>query len=422
MSHTYFTIQLQVHRSVQILRDKQELADAQKELAKLQLVQKESSASSHSQNEERAATPASDPKKSENMSDVHNQQLALALPHQVAPQPALLSRPVEQQQPVAAPTQSPPQNITQPPTYYLSSSQIPNATGQTQHPQSQYLPSDPQYRTQQLQDIPRVTQQPAQTQVNQAPPVASFPQYQQQWPQQMPQQMTQQMPQQMPQQVQMPQQTSMQPQIRPPTTSVYPPYPATGQPTNASPPETLPSSMPMQMPFSGISQPGASRADTLPPYGYGVAGRPVPQQPPPQHMKGTFGAQPGDAYAAAGPHPGLHPGNAYLLYDNEGGRPHHPQQPPRFAQSGYPPGGVSSSQNPQPTVGNLMVRGSGQPQARNHLYNEWIEKLMNMGYRGDHVVSVIQRMEDSGQPIDFNSLLDRLNTNPSGDPQRGWSG
>ena len=186
----------------------------------------------------------------------------------------------------------------------------------------------------------------------------------------------------------------------------------------------------MQMPFPGISQPGTGRGDTLP-YGYGAAaaGRPVPQQPPPQHIKGTFGAQPGDGYAAAGPHPTLHPGNAYMMYDNnEAGRAHHPQQPPHFPQGGgggggggggYPPGGVS-----QPTVGtnNLMVRNSGQPQPRNHPYNEWIEKLMNMGYRGDHVVGVIQRMEESGQPIDFNSLLDRLNANSSGGPQRGWSG
>lgn len=203
-------------------------------------------------------------------------------------------------------------------------------------------------------------------------------------------------------------------------TTVYPPYSAPAQPTNASPPETLPSSMPMQMSFSGISQPGASRADTLP-YGYGAAGRPVPQQPPPQHIKGTFGTQPGDAYAASGPHPALHPGNAYMMYDNEA-RAHHPPQPPHFPQGVYPPVSVSS-QNPQPTVGsNLMVRNSGQPPPRNHPYNEWIEKLMNMGYRGDHVVNVIQRMEESGQPIDFNSLLDRLNANPSGGSQRGWSG
>ena len=68
----------------------------------------------------------------------------------------------------------------------------------------------------------------------------------------------------------------------------------------------------MQIPFSGISQPRASRVDTLP-YGYGAAGRLVPQQPPPQHIKGTFGTQPGDAYATVGPHPTLHPGNAYII-------------------------------------------------------------------------------------------------------------
>ncbi|KAI8006367.1 hypothetical protein LOK49_LG07G02222 [Camellia lanceoleosa] len=72
----------EVHRSVQILRDKQELAETQKELAKLQLAQKESSSASHSQqNEERTAPPASDPKKTENTSDMHGQQLAPALPH-----------------------------------------------------------------------------------------------------------------------------------------------------------------------------------------------------------------------------------------------------------------------------------------------------------------------------------------------------
>ncbi|KAI9078136.1 hypothetical protein K1719_039904 [Acacia pycnantha] len=56
----------EVHRSVQILRDKQELADTQKELAKLQLVQKESSSSSHAQsNEERSSPSATEPKKTD---------------------------------------------------------------------------------------------------------------------------------------------------------------------------------------------------------------------------------------------------------------------------------------------------------------------------------------------------------------------
>ena len=412
---------LQVHRSVQILRDKQELAETQKELAKLQLAHKESSSSSHSQSsEEKTSATAADPKKTDNTSDAHN-QLALALPHQVAPQ----------QQPVAPPPQAPPQNLTQQQSYYLPPAQLPNPpaqTHQTQHTHSQYPTSDSQYRTPQLQDISRVAPQPTQSQVNQTPPVQQFPQYQQQWPQQLPQQPQQpsmQLPQQ-PQQPSMqlpqqPQQPSMQPQIRPPSTTVYSSYPPS-QPTNPSPPEMLPSSMPMQVPFPGMPQPVSSRVDAMP-YGYSGAGRTVPQQQqPPQQIKGTFGPQPGDGYAAAGTQPALPPGSAYMMYDSEG-RSHHPPQPPHYTQGGYPPTTVSH-QNPQPTTGpNLMVRNPSHSQFfRNHPYSELIEKLVSMGFRGDHVASVIQRMEESGQPVDFNSVLDRLNVHSSGGSQRGWSG
>ncbi|KAK4254106.1 hypothetical protein QN277_009533 [Acacia crassicarpa] len=56
----------EVHKSVQILREKQELADTQKELAKLQLVQKESSSSSHARsNEERSSPSVTKPKKTD---------------------------------------------------------------------------------------------------------------------------------------------------------------------------------------------------------------------------------------------------------------------------------------------------------------------------------------------------------------------
>ncbi|KAL7185538.1 hypothetical protein ACSBR2_027476 [Camellia fascicularis] len=43
----------------------------------------------------------------------------------------------------------------------------------------------------------------------------------------------------------------------------------------------------------------------------------------------------------------------------------------------------------------------------NHPYNELIDKLVSMGYRADHVANVIQRLEESGQPVDFNTILDR---------------
>lgn len=168
--------------------------------------------------------------------------------------------------------------------------------------------------------------------------------------------------------------------------------------------------------------------DTMP-YGYGGPGRTVQQQqqqqqppaPPPQQLKSSFGVQPGEGYAASGPHPSLSAGNAYMMYEGEPGRAHHPPQPPHFQQGGYPPASLplQGSQS-NPNNANLMVR---PPQfMRNHPYNELIEKLVNMGYRGDHVTSVIQRIEESGQPVDFNTVLDRLNGHSSGGSQRGWSG
>ncbi|KAF7805932.1 formin-like protein 7 isoform X1 [Senna tora] len=378
----------EVHRSVQILRDKQELAETQKELAKLQLAQKEPSSSSHSQsNEERSSPAATDPKKTENASDTHNQQLALALPHQVTPQ----------QQPVTLPTQAQAPSVTQAtqqPPYYMPPTPLPTPAPATQLPQNQYLPSDPQYRTPQLP-----------SQVAQTPSVQQYPQYQQP-PPPPPQQQQQQ---QWPQQVQPPQPPpSMQPQIRPSST-VYPSYPPS-QATNQSPPETLPNSMPMQMPYSGIPTPAPNRADTIPYGGYSGGGRTVPQQPPPQQMKGSFPAQPGDTYGTTGNHPSLPPASGYMMYDGEGGRTHHQPQPPHFTQAGYPP---TSASLQNPAGHNLMVRNPD---------NDLIEKLVSMGFRGDHVASVIQRMEESGQPIDFNSVLDRLNVHSSVGPQRGWSG
>ncbi|CAN0896837.1 hypothetical protein LINGRAHAP2_LOCUS18735 [Linum grandiflorum] len=338
----------EVHRSVQILRDKQELAETQKELAKLQLVHKDSSSSTHSQsNEEKSAEPKNND--SNNNSEGHNQQLALALPQQVIPQ--------QQQISVPPPSHTPPQNIAQPQpqpqpqSYYLPPSQ-------SQAPPNHYMPPG---------------------QATQAPPLSSqqYPQYQQQWAQQV--------------QLQQTQQPNMQSQVRPASNQVYPPYPAPGQPAGPGPQETLSSSMPMPASYSPVPQPS---------YGYGSA-RPVPQQQlPPQHP-------------------------AYMVYEGEGGRAHHPTQTPHFAQGGYSPSNVThpSSQPAPAPAPNMMPRNAAQSQfVRSHPYNELVEKLVNMGFRGDHVMSVIQRMEESGQPVDFNAVLDRLNVHSSGSPQRGWSG
>ncbi|KAI7730647.1 hypothetical protein M8C21_017428 [Ambrosia artemisiifolia] len=327
----------EVHRSVQVLRDKQELADTQKELAKLQHAQKESSSSHNSQQNEGSSTP--DLKKTSGSPDSHGQQLAIV----PATQP-----------------QRHPEPLSQPQAYYIPPAPLSNIPGSTQVNPAQYLQSQ----------MPQPQPQPQQS----PPQIHPLPQYQQQWA----------------------------PQVQPqPQPSMHPGYPPTQPPANPSPHEPLPNSMPMQMPYS--SQPMT--------YSYGGPVRtgqpqPPPQQPPqqmpqqpPQHAKAAFGAPPGDMYTASGQP------NAYMMYDNESGRVQHPSQAGHF----YPPNQQSGG------GGGGMMSHPRQQVMRNHPYTELVDKLVSMGYRGDHVMSVIQRLDESGQTIDFNAVLDRLN-------QRGWSG
>lgn len=383
----------EVHRSVQILRDKQELAETQKELAKIQLAQESNSSVHSQQSEERASPPLSDPRKIDSTSDMHGQQLALALPNQMSSQPSVPTRHVEQRRPnISQQPTMPPQGVMLSQGYYLHPVQLSNMPSLMQQTQGQYQPSDSLYRT---------PPQPTQPQVNQTPQNHSLSQYQQQWSQQPSQQ------------GQLEQQTSLQPHIRPSSPATYSPY-ISGQAGNPSTLETLPNSMPMKMSYSGMSQPISSHAESLS-YGYVGVSRPVQQQQQQQHqhLKTAFGAHPGDGYVTSGPHPTQSPGNAYMMYNTESGTPLQLPQS-HIQQSSY-------QQNQQPpNATNLMVR---PPQImRNHPYNELFEKLVSMGFRGDQVASVIQRMEESGQLVDFNSVLDRLNAQSSAGSQRPWSG
>ncbi|CAO2814454.1 unnamed protein product [Amaranthus hypochondriacus] len=387
----------EVHRSVQILRDKQELAETQKELAKLQLAQKESSSLDQ---DERTKVSTPESKKNDDLSDAPNTQLALALPSQIAQQPS--HTPVQQQS--GAPPQPSSQTHSQPQPYFLHSNQLPNPQGQS-HP---YHPADNQYRVPPLQ-----APQPSQNQVNQTPQTQQFPQYQQ-WPQlpptvQAPGQPSQQQP------IQPSQQPPMQPQnqIRAPSpqSSIYPSYmPST---------EGISGSMPLQMSFSGMPQAGVGRQEGMP-YGYGGPNRPAQPHPSP-HVKSGFPSQPGDGYVTDGSHPPISSAGNYMLYDGDGGRSHQPPQPAHYSQGVYANANPSVPNLPPPSNSNLMIRNpSPQQYVRNHPYHELIDKLVSMGYRGDHVVSVIQRLEESGQAVDFNAVLDRLNGHSSGSSQRSW--
>ncbi|XP_045800714.1 mediator of RNA polymerase II transcription subunit 15-like [Trifolium pratense] len=363
----------EVHRSLQILRDKQELVETQKELAVLQLARKGSHSSIHSQsNEEKFSSPASiEQKRTDNASrtspDPHNQQLALALSHQVA----------YQQPPIPPSSRASSPNVTQTtqqPPYYMLPAPSPNPPVTSQLPQNQYFPTDPQYR---------YHHPPTSSQVTQSLTAQQFSQYQQQ-PQQ-------QWPQQLPQQVQPLQPPSMNSQMRPPSVNAYAPY-LTSQASSPLPTDTLPNSMPIQKPYSGI----------------------------PTQIKGHYPSQPGNPYGTSGVHNTPPPASAYVMHESEGGRVNYPPQPSQSAQGVYPPQSASVQ---NPALQNLPVRNPSQPQlVRSHPYNELIENLVSMGVRGDLVVSIIQRLEETGQPVNFNSVLDRLNVHSSLGPQRGWSG
>lgn len=382
----------EVHRSIQILRDKQELADTQKELAKLQLVHKESSSGSHSQHKEEVVTPsASEFQKHDSPPEVQKQQLALALPHQVNPSSSPPPRPIEQH----PSTQS--VHVQSQPNYYPQQSQLPTPPMPSQHPQDRYLSADSQYQRSQLQ-VSQQAPPPQQSLASQAQPVLGYSTYQQQWSQQYPQ----------PLQQQQPQQTSSQTQIAS-QTPAYPPYPP-NQTVN-SPPETIPGSMSMQVSLSGGARPEGGVN-----YGYGGANTSRQQallQRPQQLQTNQFSYGPplGDST-----YPGSlatqAPRQGYMVYDGEGGRTSLPV-PAHFSQGVYPPPHASSLPVRHPSPSQMM---------RSNPYNELAEKAIAMGYGRDFVASVIHSMEESGQPMDFNTLLDRLNMHSSGGSQRPWSG
>ncbi|KAL5730376.1 hypothetical protein ACHQM5_003202 [Ranunculus cassubicifolius] len=335
----------EVHRSIQILRDKQELADTQKELAKLQLVHKEE-----------VVTPSttSDLKKLDNPPEVQKQQLALALPHQVSPPTSL------------PPPMSHPPQISSQPTYYPQQTPVPTSMP-TQLPQDRYMQADPQYQRSQLQ-ISQPPAPPSQPQ-QQSQPMPSYPSYQQQWSQQYPQQ-----PPLQPQQQQPAPQTQISQQAPPPPS--YSPYPPPNQAANPPPPEAV------NYGYGG----GANRASLPQP--------PPPLQQRPQPPQSSYGAPLGDSTYP--------PRQGYMVYEGEGGR-----VPSHFPQGAY---------------ANPVRHQSPSQMMRNTPYNELAEKAVSMGYGRDFVLSVIHSMEESGQPMDFNTLLDRLNMHSSGGSQRAWSG
>ncbi|XP_064960015.1 uncharacterized protein LOC135610028 isoform X1 [Musa acuminata AAA Group] len=373
----------EVHRSVQIMRDKQELAETHKELAKLQMVQKESV----EKKEEVVARSVSEPKKLDDKPDVANQQLALALPRPATSPPILPDGTSQSIQPYK---ELPMQH--QPPiSYNIQLDQIIMSQAARYYHHHQTLPhSQPVQARPQLQDGPvqAPPRQPLIANQNRPP---SFSQYQQQLPSQPAQHLAQ--------QVAQPQQPASQ------TQPSYPPYPP--QPVPATFPD---SSVPTQVPQPNVT---AIRPEVLP-FGDGRTGS-LGSQPHLHNMQqpmlspvsqSSFGSQ-------------LSKGS-YM-----GGSTTHPPPPYNLqgynAASSYPPNNnLPVARNQQIPPSNSAALPYDSRLTRNHSYGEMIEKAVGMGYDRNQIIGAVQRMVESGQPMDFHSLLDRLNGQAAAAPARAW--
>ncbi|XP_074569005.1 uncharacterized protein LOC141825526 [Curcuma longa] len=366
----------EVHRSVQILRHKQELAETQKELAKLQLAQKDSA--------DAIIQAVSEPNSIKEKPDSANQQLVLAVPRQIAPTviPAGTSQQVLPYKELPLPQQAPvPPNIQQDHTimnqvgnYYLQQPTLPrDQHSQSARPELHYIHSRPQLQDRPIQAMPQ-----QQLSVNRN---------QHQLPPQHNQQLLQ--------------QPASQAQIRSQPPPVYAPYQSPSP--VASGPETFLSRMPMQGPNPTITQAVGIRPEASP-YHYGgtnmsVLPPPMQNNTQPPVSQGSFPPQPGSG--------------GYMST----------ALPPPYSMQGYnaaysyPSSNLPAARNQQ--MPPLPHHYDSQP-IRNHPYREMIEKAVSMGFDRNQVTNVVQRMGESGQPVDFNSLLNILNGHAGGPSTSAW--
>lgn len=365
---------LKVSRSVQILRDKQELAENQKEL---------SSPNALRHNAARSDSPSTDYQKNDDTFELQNQHLAIVLHNQVPPQQqSSPTRPVELRQPIVPSSQAAPQHTAQHQQYYLTPAPY---HVQIQPSQSQYLTSGTLYHTpQSLQpdmNCVQFQQVPAQAQVH------HFIQHPQQ---------TQQ-PQQMISAQVSAQQLPLPAPSRPQSASGYPPH-GPNQSFFRVAQEAAPTTIPMNSSFPSTPQQVLTCAN-------GYSGGPMQLQPPSQHINENSVA----AYGSVGPHQSLCPANTttYLMYSNEDGK----------SQSHFPQGTHLPTAQPRQHMQHVSIVHN----TRNSTQNELVGKLVNSGFRADRVLPVIQTMEQNREVINYNSVLNKLNIQSSGH-HRGWTG
>ncbi|XP_043724707.1 velvet complex subunit B [Telopea speciosissima] len=377
----------EVQTSVQVVRDKQEIAEAQLQLMKLQVSRAEQ------QPENQNATVHTDP--------VQQAASAPQQSHQPLPPVAALQQPT-QPFPALPPPNAPP---PPPPSHQTPPAQLPTQLPQNQNPSNQpqelYYPHPGQTT---LEAIHQQYQLPP-TQQSQPPPQAP-PQHYQPTPQ-------------LPQYSQPPQPP---PQL-PPMGPVHPPQ---LQPPLSHHTEEA-SYMPSQSYPPSIRQ---SPSMTQPPTG----------APPPQQFYGP----PANAYEppSSKPSSGFPPGYGQTSVPNYDDSYSYSGSPSHYGSSMLKPTQHSSSFSAPsggsnyPCLPTAQILPHALPTATSDGGNsssgstgnrvpidDVIEKVSMMGFSRDQVRATVRKLTENGQSVDLNVVLDKL-MNGGGEvqPQKGWFG
>ncbi|KAJ8623088.1 hypothetical protein MRB53_031617 [Persea americana] len=387
----------EVQTSVQVLRDKHEIAEAQLQLAKLQASSKGDlqGENPNTMQADSLQQPTSLP-----LQSLPPPQSLQSLPPpqslQSLPPPAALQQPSPL--PVLAPNAPPPPPPVHVPTQ-LSSSQMPPIPSLARE---QYYPpqSQPPEPTHQQYQMPAQQPPPAQQHYQAPTQVSPYTQ-----------------PGQLPQQHQ-PHGSINPPQLQPPL-SHHPEENACNPP-----PATYPSSI---RPPPSLTQPPIGSAPPQQFYG------------PNAHLYEPSGSRPSSGQlpipAGYGPPAGPNFNDSYPYSGSPSHYSSSSMKPPQHSSASAPTSGSSYSRLPTvqvlphalPTatsIGSGSGSGSGSGGTGNRVpIDDVVDKVATMGFSREQVRATVRKLTENGQSVDLNVVLDKLmNDGEIIQPQKSWFG
>ncbi|KAF8390471.1 hypothetical protein HHK36_024997 [Tetracentron sinense] len=370
-------IHFQVQTGVQVLRDKQEIAEAQLQLAKLQV------------------------SKGDQQSENQNSVVHTDYVQQVA------SAPQQSHQQIAPPVALPQQLPALPPP-----NAPPPPPQQTPLPQVQLAPQLPQNQ------IPSIPQREPYFPLPGQTPEATHQQYQlpplqqTQPPPPAPHQHYQPPPPQLLQYSQPPQQHQSLGPVNPPP-QLQPPLGHHPEETPYMPSQTYP---PTRQPPS-MTQPPSG----VPPSQQIYAAAPHLYEPPPSRpssgFSGGYGPPPGSNFNDSYPYSGSpsHYGSSTM-------------KPSQFSSSPAPSSGNNYPRLPTaqilpralPTASSVGSGSSSEGTGNRVPIDDVVDNVTTMGFPRDVVRATVRKLTENGQSVDLNVVLDKLMNDGEVQPQKGW--